>query len=130
MKAIDTSLVVRYIVRDHAEQANAARQALFGGVFVPITVLQETAWVLASYYRQPRSEIAENLLDILDMPNVVVARESAVRWALTQFSTKGDIADLLHIVAAAECDSILTFDRRMVRHAGPDSPIPVELLTS
>lgn len=128
MRAVETSLIVRLIVRDNIGQSELAERIVANGAFVPVTVLQETAWVLASFYRLSRSEIAESLLDLMSMPNVYVAPEDAIRWALERFRSKGDIADLFHIASATDCDSILTFDRRMARDAAPDSPIAVELL--
>ena len=130
MRSVETSVVVRFLVRDTPSQADAAARILREGAFVPLTVLLETAWVLGSHYGQSRDRIARALLALIDMPKVVVAQEPAVRWALERFSRKGDIGDLLNIVAAVETDAILTFDRDMVRHAAPDPPVEVKLLPS
>lgn len=130
MRSVETSLVVRYLVQDTPAQAKLAGQILHEGAFIPLTVLLETAWVLGSHYQQTREQISKALFALVEMPSVVITHEAAVRWVIERYSAKGDIADLLHIVAAIETDSILTFDRRMARHSAPDSPVPVILLTA
>ncbi len=47
MLAIDTNVIVRYLVADDREQARRARELIDGGrVFIATTVLLETEWVL------------------------------------------------------------------------------------
>ena len=51
MKALDTNVVVRYLTGDDPAQAARARAAVDAGpVFVPVTVLLESEWVLRSRY--------------------------------------------------------------------------------
>ena len=52
MVALDTNVVVRLLVRDDAAQTRKAEQTFLrhargDGVFLPLVVLVETAWVLA-----------------------------------------------------------------------------------
>ena len=51
MLAIDTNVIVRYLTADHPEQASRARALVDGAaVFVPVTVILESEWVLRSAY--------------------------------------------------------------------------------
>lgn len=70
MTAIDTNVLVRYLVRDDAEQAEAARALLEGLTqrhpgFVCREVAIEVVWVLERVYRFGRAEIADVLLELL-----------------------------------------------------------------
>jgi predicted nucleic-acid-binding protein len=51
MFAVDTNIVVRYLVNDSAAQAARARRLVEReDIFVPLTVLLETEWVLRGVY--------------------------------------------------------------------------------
>jgi predicted nucleic-acid-binding protein len=62
MLAIDTNLIVRFLVGDHAEQAVKAR-ALIGSedVFVASTVVLETVWVPRGVYGYSNDRVARAL---------------------------------------------------------------------
>ncbi|MGZ5117870.1 MAG: hypothetical protein ACXWIH_17555 [Burkholderiales bacterium] len=54
MRAVDTNLLVRLLVRDDADQVNAAETFVSKGAWVSHLVLGETLWVLdAIYNRSP-----------------------------------------------------------------------------
>lgn len=128
MRAIDTNVVVRLILSDDATQTELALAAIAQDVFVPVTVLLETAWVLSSTYRLERSRLATALEAILDIATIHVTDEEAIRWALARYAAGADIADMLHIVAAGNATHFATFDRGIARHAGSDAPIAIETL--
>ena len=57
MLAIDTNLVVRYLVRDDAAQRERATGIIESNeVFVTATVVLESEWVLRDFYELPRAE--------------------------------------------------------------------------
>ena len=64
MIALDTNVIIRYLVVDDAEQAEAAR-ALMEGLtfdsqgFVCREVVIEVVWVLERFYRFTRVQIAD-----------------------------------------------------------------------
>ncbi len=127
--SLDTNVLLRIIVRDDPRQRETASALLLSTVFIPDTVLLETAWVLANTYRIDRQHLADALLGILDAPTVTVNDENAIRWALTRYaSVKSDIADLFHLAQAQRTDRFVTFDRKLAAQAGSDTPTPVETL--
>jgi predicted nucleic-acid-binding protein len=130
MNAVDTSITVRAIVRDTVAEAEMALSVLKEGALIPLTVLMETVWVLESFYGLPRANISTALEAVIDMPNVVVSHEESVRWAIARYASKGDFGDLINIAAATGENAIITFDRNMMRHSKPDSPVPVQYLKS
>ncbi len=128
MRAIDTNVAARFLLADHPEQTATAVAIIGSGVYIPLTVLLELGWLLTSRYRQGREVVMAALLDLIDLPGVQVDNAAAVRWALGQFGTGADFADMLHLVAARDAATFATFDRGVAAAAGADSPLPVEKL--
>jgi predicted nucleic-acid-binding protein len=118
MRAVDTNLVVRYLTRDDPEQSPRARALINGGpVFMPVTVVLETEWVLRSSSRLPRAARAEALRSFVGLPTVTVGDADAVSAALDLFEGGMDFADALHLALASGCDAFATFDRMLVKAA-------------
>jgi predicted nucleic-acid-binding protein len=73
MIAVDTNVLVRFLTRDDAPQADRAVRCMrHAEVLVLDTVLLETVWVLTSAYSFSRSEISVALRRLLGLPNVRV----------------------------------------------------------
>jgi predicted nucleic-acid-binding protein len=128
VRALDTNVLIRLFVGDDAEQSGAAAAVMTTPVFVPLTVILETAWVLRSRYRYSRAQTATILSALLDYDTVTVDTPELVNWAIDRFAVAGDFADLLHIVGSAPASSFATFDRGVAQAAGGDPPLPVETL--
>lgn len=128
MKAVDTNVVVRLLIRDDPVQVARADAIFDDGVLIPLTVLLETGWLLKSRYNYARGEVAASLLALLDMSDVTIPDTDTVRWAIERFAIAGDLADLIHLVASAEADAFVTFDDALARAAGSTPPVPVETL--
>ncbi len=60
MRAIDTDIVVRLLTADDAQQAQAARRVVGAGdIFLGVTILLKSEWVLsAGYGFQPKNIVA------------------------------------------------------------------------
>jgi predicted nucleic-acid-binding protein len=128
VKSIDTNVLARFIVRDHAAQAQAATQILRGDVLLTPTVLLETVWLLASRYGMPRSLVSARLADIVQLSNVVVRDEQLVIWALERLREGADFTDMIHLVESRDAGVFATFDRQLAKRAGADTPIEIETL--
>ncbi|XUY26970.1 type II toxin-antitoxin system VapC family toxin [Agrobacterium sp. rho-8.1] len=118
MIAIDTNIVVRYLTGDHPEQSPRARSIIDGqSVFVTVTVLLESEWVLRSAYNYSRTETVHALRAFCGLPTVSTEDADAVAIAL-DLSQKGvDFGDALHVTRAAHCERFVTFDRRFIKAA-------------
>ena len=117
MPAVDTNVLVRLIVGDDPEQQARAETALArnGPFWVPLVTLLETAWVLESYYRMSRTQLAGVLRDLVDGRDFTVQTAEAVRRALDHYSTgKADLPEYLALEQAREADHLpfLSFDRK------------------
>ncbi|MDE0376692.1 MAG: type II toxin-antitoxin system VapC family toxin [bacterium] len=126
MTAIDTNVLVRYLVRDDAEQAEAARALLEGLTrerpgFVCREAVVEVVWVLERVYRFGRVEIADVLLELLATDCLVFESADGVIRSVLRYRQGGPgFSDLMILAAAnrAEALPLHTFDGRLARVEG------------
>lgn len=111
MKSVDTNILVRLIADVESEQAETARTVILAGANVPLTVLLELAWTLRSRYDFERMRLNNALVALLDIPEIHVENEPAIRAALQLHRGGADIADVLHLVAARGSEAFVTFDK-------------------
>lgn len=126
MRAIDTNVVVRYLVNDDPVQERMASAIVREGFLLTATVLMETEWVLRAVYRWPRARIHAALSAMIDLPSASVAEGMA--WALERFALGADLADMIHIASSTGADSFATFDLGVARAAADNGPLPIETL--
>lgn len=105
-KLVDTNLIVRYLVQDHEKHAKAAGR-LFdacdrGEVMVVLlpTVLAECVFVLESFYRHPRAEIASALRRFISSPGIEMDEVAVQLDALDRF--KRTMVHFVDCLIAAE----------------------------
>jgi len=119
MLAIDTNVLVRYLTGDHAVQSEKARALIDGErVFVSVTVLLETEWVLRSVYGHGQAAVARTLRGFAGLPNVAIEDAGPAARALDWTEQGMDFADALHLARTSFCDGFATFDREFGRAAG------------
>lgn len=116
MRAADTNVLVRLLVRDDQRQTALAEAFVKdGGVWISHLVLAEMAWTLESIYLFQPGQIAEAVEKLLDNPNVDLEDVDVVVAALTHFRTKRsvELSDclLLEIARKAGHLPVGTFDR-------------------
>ena len=123
---IDANIILRYLTNEPQEQAErVARlfEAVTQGeeVLVEEVVLAEVVWTLASFYRMPRSSIADALLELLAEENIRALDKESLRLALVIFSEKNlDFADALLAAKALQSGDpvVYSFDRDLDHIAG------------
>ena len=129
MIAVDTNIVLRLVLDDDEAQVQAARALMARApIFVSLGVLLETGWVLQSRYRMHRLEVADALALVVSLDRIVVARRTLALWAIDRYRDGADLADMVHLASAAKVGAFATFDRRIVKDAGPDAPVVIETL--
>ena len=120
MIAVDTNIVVRFLVCDDAKQAETARKRLKQAekdrerLFVPLLVVLETIWVLESAYDKSRAEILDSIRDMRQMPVFEFESDGVIENLLNDGRKyKADLADILiaHSAQASVCDGGITFDK-------------------
>ncbi len=125
MIALDTNVLVRFLMRDDDKQARAVyarlkrAEADRESLFVPLLVVLETIWVLESAYEKTREEIVDALDELKDMSIFEFERREALQSFTTEARKCGtDLSDLLLALTAISCgcDAMLTFDKKAAKH--------------
>jgi predicted nucleic-acid-binding protein len=120
MAALDTNVLVRFLVQDDVAQGAAATRLIRSGVelgeplFVPVTVLLEVEWVLRSAFSFDKAGVLNALFRLLGSFEVDFESEGAVETALAQYErSTADFADCLHaaLVRQADREPLWTFDK-------------------
>lgn len=119
MLAIDTNIVVRLLINDDPEQVARTREILSTNeVFVPTTVILETAWVLSRGFGYSRERLVYGLRSISGLNGLFLEEPEAVYQAIDWLSQGMDFADALHLAKSKGCDGLLTFDKAFAKRAG------------
>lgn len=125
MLAVDTNVVVRYLVGDHPAQSERARTLLRdASVWVSSTVLLETAWVLGKAYGYKPHQIAWALRLLGGLPTVTLQNADQMARALGWLE-RLDAADAMHLAQAVEVEAFVSFDQKLVRAAAELDSVPV-----
>ncbi|OGT99110.1 MAG: hypothetical protein A2085_04195 [Gemmatimonadetes bacterium GWC2_71_10] len=131
MIALDTNVVVRFLVADEPRQAARARALVARAasvgerLFIADVVWCETVWVLDSAYGFGRKEIGTSLRRLLGARGVVVRSFDRLGAALDAYERgRGDFADylILEEARAEGCEAVVTFDRALLRAEGFRAP--------
>ena len=119
MRAIDTNVLLRLIVHDDVDQAEAAADFVTPGAWVSHIVLAETLWVLKSVYGADASQIAATAAMLLEHDRVVLQDADAIRTALSEFKAhpKVDLVDCMIVAIARKAGHtpVGTFDKALGR---------------
>jgi predicted nucleic-acid-binding protein len=125
VKSVDTNILVRIIADGESGQAETARNIIAAGVMVPLTVFLELGWTLRSRYGFDRTRLNNALVALLNIPEIYVEDEPAIRAALQLHRSGADLADVIHLVAARGTEAFVTFDKGVP--SGKDIGVDVEL---
>ena len=130
MTALDTNVLIRYLVGDVPEQAEAARSLIDELIpddpgFICREVVLEVAWVLERSYRLTRPQVADALIGLTASDTLVVEQSDDVPAAAYHYRQGGvGFSDLkiLRAVERADSTPLQTFDRRLARMQGTELP--------
>ena len=130
MPALDTNVLVRYVVQDDEVQLASSRRLIRKCVadaqtlFVPVTVALELEWVLRTSFGYVKDEVMAVLSNLFSAAEMTFESERALEVAL-QLYRKGpaDFADCLHIALAAQAGELplWTFDKGAAKVSGAQS---------
>lgn len=115
MIAVDTNVLIRFLTEDEPEQAARARNLFESGtVFIPLTVLLETYWVLHRAKNLPSDLVLRKLVAITRMTQVTVEDSPRFDRVIALTDAGMEFADALHLTSVDTDVRFATFDRRMV----------------
>ena len=127
MKAIDTNVLVRFLVNDDPRQSKVAKEIFRGAelaresLYVSSLVLLETIWVLESAYGVGRDALVDTLGELLLLPTIEFEDRALIQAVLAGAralgSQRADLSDLLigHRGRLACCTATLTFDKQAAK---------------
>jgi predicted nucleic-acid-binding protein len=127
MPALDTNVLVRYVVQDDLAQLAAAkrliRKCVLEGqtLFVPVTVTLELEWVLRASFGYAKDEVMGVLSSLFSAAELHFQSERALEVGLQLYRTgTADFADCLHIALSAQAGELplCTFDKRAAKVSG------------
>lgn len=127
MPALDTNVLVRYIVQDDSAQWTAARRLVRKCVseqltlFVPVTVILELEWVLRSNIGFGKVETIRVLSELFSAAELSFESEQALEVALELYrGASAGFVDCLHIALAAQAGEqpLWTFDKAAAEVGG------------
>ena len=117
MKGADTNLIVRFLVKDDANQAGKVKKLLDEGeiLFINNVVLSELYWVLIHVYNYSKNDFVIALDALLDMRNIRFSDHGVVSAALADYihSNIGFVDCLIHRINKNQDLNSLTFDQKV-----------------
>ncbi len=125
MKAIDTNILVRFLVGDSKKQAQVVynlfkeTEAKSEELFVPLLVIIELIWVLEAVYSIGRKDLLDSIGDLLLMPILKFENVEAIqKFIRVARNSTYDLSDLLiaHSTRNSGCETIYTFDKKASKY--------------
>ncbi|MCC6751591.1 MAG: PIN domain-containing protein [Deltaproteobacteria bacterium] len=124
MRAIDTNVLVRLLVRDDPKQVAAAEAYVAGGAWVSLLALVETVWVLDAVYELKPRSLAAALEMLLDHQSLAIQDGELVAAALAAFRAhpKVGFSDCVMVELARRAGHLPlgTFDRALAKLDGAE----------
>ena len=122
MRAVDTNVLVRLLVRDDFDQVKTAESFIAPGAWVSHLVLAEALWVLDAVYDRNAEQIALAVERLLNHKELTIQDSEVVTDALTHFKKRPALrfSDclVLEIARKAGHVPIGTFDRNLSKLDG------------
>ena len=118
MQIVDANVILRYILGDHEELSEQARQIIEeNNVMVPIEVLFEVVYVLTSVYKVARLEISSELQGFFKSTLCQLPHRDSVLKGLDIYAKKNiDFVDCV-LAGYSEVENAIvhTFDNQLQR---------------
>ena len=122
MRAVDTNVLVRLIIRDNPRQVASAEDFIGTGAWVSVLALAETTWVLSSVYELTAKQQATAIEMLLNHRHLVLQDPDMVAAALEIFRSRPALgfSDCLMLQAARKAGHLPlgTFDRNLAKVGG------------
>jgi predicted nucleic-acid-binding protein len=127
MPALDTNVLIRYVVQDDDAQLGAAKRLIRKCVeegrplFVPVTVALELEWVLRSNFGYAKDQVMGVMSSLFSAAELNFESERALEVALQLYREgSADFADCLHIALVTQAGEVplWTFDKGAAKVGG------------
>ena len=122
MRAVDTNVLVRLVVRDSPEQVRLAESFIASGAWMSHLVLAEAMWVLDAVYDRTPEQIAGAIDMLLNHKDLTIQDAEVVTAALEHFRKHPALGFpdclALEIARKAGHTPLGTFDRDLAKLDG------------
>ena len=127
MAALDTNVLLRFLLQDDAVQSAKATRLIRGALdagetlYVPVSVALELEWVLRSRFKLDKAAVAQTFAGLLQTVELHFEATAALEWALGEYeSSAADFSDCIHaaLVLNAGEAPLWTFDKAAARLQG------------
>jgi len=119
MRAVDTNVLVRLLVRDDRAQVKAAEDFVEIGAWVSHLVLAETLWVLDAVYERTPDQLATAVELLLNHTTLTLQDADVVTLALENFRARPSLGFseclVLEIARRAGHVPLGTFDKNLAK---------------
>ena len=124
MKALDTNVLVRFLMADDEKQTASVYELFKKSeknkqeLFITILVMLELLWVLESLYQINRASILNSLSDMMQMPLFKFEQHTSLQqFIMAAKHNNTDLSDLLIAQSANTlgCKFTLTFDKKAAK---------------
>lgn len=129
MQVLDTNVLARWLLNDDPVQSWLADAAASQPFMLSWTVFTELGWGLERAVGLPRAVVALLLEQLICLDHAHAENPAAVAWAIERYRAGAEWADMMHLASAPfDASGFTTFDKKLARQAGKESPLPVTLL--
>jgi predicted nucleic acid-binding protein len=122
MRAVDTNVLVRLLVRDEPKQVRTADAFVRAGAWASLLALAETMWVLTAVYDRDAAEIGAAVEQLLNHQSLILQDREVVAAALETFRSRPALGFtdclLLEVARKAGHLPLGTFDRNLAKVDG------------
>ena len=119
MRAVDTNILVRLLVRDDAAQVKVAENFVEKGAWVSNLVLVEALWVLDAVYERSPSQLVKAIDLLLNHETLTLQDADVVTAALGHFRKRPTLGFsdclILEIARKAGHLPVGTFDKNLAK---------------
>lgn len=122
MRAVDTNVILRMLVKDDPAQSAVAKAFVEPGAWVSTIALTEATWVLAGIYGRTAAQVATAIEMLIEHDKLVLQDPEVVEAALSLFRMRPSLgfSDCLFLELARKAGHLPlgTFDRTLGRMEG------------
>jgi predicted nucleic-acid-binding protein len=124
MRAVDTNVLVRLLVRDDHKQLQLADAFVSTGAWVSLLALAETIWVVTTVYERDAAAVGASVEQLLHHKDLVLQDSEVVAAALATFRARPALGftDCLLVEVARKAGHLPlgTFDRHLSKIDGAE----------
>ena len=126
MIALDTNVIVRFLVQDDEAQGTIAKNLIDSlserePGYICREVIIEVVWVLERAYQLTRTQIVPAIEGLISSRELIIEDVERVGTALSQYLAGGaGFSDRMILLASenAQCSKLATFDKTLARNDG------------